>query len=81
MASRLMMEAFQRGRERSAEVDRGTAISGGLRFSSQKAADSKIENVARLPTVLSNDNLQDPYGAFYYLEGYSDPTGPDLPLP
>jgi len=75
------MEEFQRGRERSAERDRGTAVAGGLRFSSGRAADQLIQSPARLPTVRTTTPIQDSLGRFLYIEGYSDPAGPDIGAP
>lgn len=78
MSSQIVRAQMERGRERASERDRGTAISGGMRFSSARTVDALIQSAARLPNAVTTQPLQDEDGNFLFLEGYSDPDGPDI---
>ena len=47
------------------------------RFSSNKASQI-MPNVAHLPCVRNTAQLQNEDGEFYFLDGWSDPDGPDI---
>ena len=72
-----MFQQLRRDATRAEERRRGEAPSL-LRLSSGRAASSQVENVRMLPCVESSETLQDASGAFFFLAGYSHPSGPDL---
>ena len=81
MSSEALQAAIKRARERTNERDRGSAPALGLRLTSARAADQGIVSIARTPATFNGVPLQDGSGNSLYLDGYSDPSGPDVGAP
>jgi hypothetical protein len=82
MASKVVADEIRRAARWQTAQLLGLAPSMGGRLSSARAVDARIDNVFRLPTQeYTGGDLQDESGNLYFLDGYSDPDGDDLPVP